>query len=70
MPLLNLRQVRPDAVVDINRVPGLEEIRITPEVVRIGSMTRLRAIEQNRALRELVEPRHRPGEARCFDGLE
>lgn len=53
-PLLNLRRVRPDAVVDINRVAGLDDVRITADTVRIGSMARLRTLERDTSLREAL----------------
>jgi aerobic carbon-monoxide dehydrogenase medium subunit len=51
VPLLNTRSVRPQLVVDINRLPGLAGITVTGETVRIGAMTRLRDIASDRALR-------------------
>ncbi|MYZ48515.1 FAD binding domain-containing protein [Propylenella binzhouense] len=45
MPMLNLRYVFPDVLVDINRVPGLAGIRLEGDRLRIGAMTRQRAIE-------------------------
>lgn len=40
MPMLNLRLVAPDHLIDINRVPELAGIRISSELVEIGAMTR------------------------------
>ncbi|MGH3633451.1 MAG: FAD binding domain-containing protein [Candidatus Dormibacteria bacterium] len=54
LPLLNLRRVRPDAVVDINRVAGLDGIRITADAVRIGALARLRTLERVPSLREAL----------------
>lgn len=51
LPLLNLRRLRPDVVVDINRVAGLDGVRITADTVHIGTMARLRTIERDRSLR-------------------
>jgi carbon-monoxide dehydrogenase medium subunit len=47
MPLLNRRLQRPATVLDLNRIGGLDRITVTPEVVRIGAMTRLNAIERS-----------------------
>ncbi|MDH6128349.1 xanthine dehydrogenase family protein subunit M [Kitasatospora sp. GP82] len=51
LPLLALRQVRPATVLDLNRVPGLAGVEITDEVVRIGALTRLRALVESAPLR-------------------
>jgi carbon-monoxide dehydrogenase medium subunit len=40
MPMLNLRLVAPDHLVDVNRIPELSGIRISPERIEIGAMTR------------------------------
>lgn len=40
MPMLNLRLVAPDHLIDINRIPELSGIRISAEQVEIGAMTR------------------------------
>ena len=45
VPLLNMRLMQPDAVIDVNRVPGLAEISEQDGQVRIGAMTRYSAIE-------------------------
>ncbi|MFI9630686.1 FAD binding domain-containing protein [Streptomyces sp. NPDC052042] len=50
VPLLTGREVRPDVVMDLNGIPGLAGIDIGPDQVRIGAMTRLRALEQHREL--------------------
>lgn len=54
VPLLNARRVRPDVVVDINHVTGLDGIHVTPESVTIGAMTRLDAVERDAALRSVL----------------
>jgi aerobic carbon-monoxide dehydrogenase medium subunit len=51
VPLLNTRSVRPEIVVDLNRLPGLDGITITGETVSVGAMTRLRDIASDQALR-------------------
>ena len=40
MPMLNLRLVAPDHLIDINRIPELAGIRLSAERVEIGAMTR------------------------------
>lgn len=45
MPMLNLRYVHPDHVVDINRIPGLDRIEVSDGTLRIGAMVRQRRIE-------------------------
>ena len=45
VPLLNFRLSRPAALVDLNRAAGLAYIREAAGHVRIGAMTRQRAIE-------------------------
>ena len=40
MPMMNLRLAAPDHIVDINRVPELSGVRIAPDHVEIGAMTR------------------------------
>lgn len=45
MAMLNLRYVFPDVLIDINRLPGLAGIELRGERLRIGAMTRQRAIE-------------------------
>ena len=45
MPMMNFRLVTPAALVDLNRIPGLDYIRSDNGMVRIGAMTRHRAVE-------------------------
>ena len=45
MPMLNMRFVLPDHVIDLNRVEGLSSIKETGGVLEIGAMTRQRDIE-------------------------
>jgi carbon-monoxide dehydrogenase medium subunit len=44
MPMLNLRYLYPDHLVDLNRIPGLAGITVTADRLRIGAMTRQRRI--------------------------
>src|SRR5438105_1511117 len=45
MPMLNMRFVLPDHVIDLNRIEGLSYIRETGGTFEIGAMTRQREIE-------------------------
>ena len=45
MPMLNMRFVLPDHVIDLNRIDGLSGIRETGGTLEIGAMTRQRDIE-------------------------
>jgi carbon-monoxide dehydrogenase medium subunit len=45
VPLLNFRLARPAALIDLNRIPSLAYIREQDGHVRLGAMTRQRAIE-------------------------
>jgi carbon-monoxide dehydrogenase medium subunit len=45
VPLLNFRLARPAALIDLNRIPALAYIREHDGHVRLGAMTRQRAIE-------------------------
>jgi carbon-monoxide dehydrogenase medium subunit len=45
MPMLNMRFVLPDHVIDLNRIDGLAYIRDSGDALDIGAMTRQREIE-------------------------
>jgi aerobic carbon-monoxide dehydrogenase medium subunit len=45
MPMLNMRFVLPDHIIDLNRVEGLAYIRDTGDALDIGAMTRQRDLE-------------------------
>ncbi|HXJ79097.1 MAG TPA: xanthine dehydrogenase family protein subunit M [Candidatus Methylomirabilis sp.] len=47
VPTLNMRLVTPRAVIDINRLPGLDAIRMTPEGLVIGALVRQEALERS-----------------------
>jgi carbon-monoxide dehydrogenase medium subunit len=51
MPMLNMRFVQPDHVIDLNRVEGLSFIREVDGALEIGGMTRQRDIEFSEAVR-------------------
>lgn len=45
LPMMNFRLARPAAIIDLNRIPDLAYIERDGDGVRIGAMTRQRAIE-------------------------
>jgi carbon-monoxide dehydrogenase medium subunit len=45
VPLLNMRLLQPEAVIDVNRVPGLAEIEEEEGHVTIGALTRYCQVE-------------------------
>src|SRR6202165_3455760 len=45
MPMLNVRYVQPDHIIDLNRVEGLSYIRETADGMETGAMTRQRDLE-------------------------
>lgn len=52
MPMLNMRFVLPDHVIDLNRVPGLAYIRESGGALNVGAMTRQRDLEFDATVRE------------------
>jgi aerobic carbon-monoxide dehydrogenase medium subunit len=52
VPTLNMRLVQPRAVIDINRVPELDAIRVTPSGLVIGALVRQEAVEHSELVRE------------------
>jgi carbon-monoxide dehydrogenase medium subunit len=57
MPMLNMRLVLPDHLIDLNRVEGLAYIRETG-ALEIGAMTRQRELEFSEIVRELCPMMH------------
>ena len=51
-PMLNFRLAHPSLLVDINRIPGLGEIRAEKGELKIGALTRHRAVETSPVVRE------------------
>ena len=45
VPMMNFRLARPDSLVDVTRIPGLEYLRAGPDGLRIGALTRHRTVE-------------------------
>lgn len=58
MPMLNMRYVQPDHIVDLNRVEGLSYIRECDGALEIGAMTRQRDIEYSDLVRTLCPLMH------------
>ncbi|HET9853806.1 MAG TPA: xanthine dehydrogenase family protein subunit M [Methylomirabilota bacterium] len=52
VPALNLRLAAPRAVIDINRIPDLDAIRVTAEGLVIGALARQEALERSGLVRE------------------
>jgi carbon-monoxide dehydrogenase medium subunit len=52
VPALNMRLATPRAVIDINRVPGLDAIRLTPAGLVVGALARHEAVERSPLVRE------------------
>jgi carbon-monoxide dehydrogenase medium subunit len=54
VPLLNMRLARPEVVVDINRVPGLDASRVEAGAVRVGALVRAATVEKDPALADAL----------------
>ena len=52
MPMLNMRYVLPDHIIDLNKVEGLSYIRETENGIQIGAMTRQRELEYSDVIRK------------------
>jgi aerobic carbon-monoxide dehydrogenase medium subunit len=54
MPMMNMRFVQPDHVIDINAVPGLDGVAVDDRagLLRIGAMARQKALMQSAPLRQ------------------
>ncbi len=65
MPMLNMRFVQPDHVIDLNRIPELTGVRIADGRIEIGAMTRQRDIEFSTEIAQacpiLIEALHHVG---------
>lgn len=58
MPMLNMRLARPELLVDLRRVDGLDHIREEHGAIRIGAMTSKREVEQSPLVRERLPLLH------------
>lgn len=47
VPMLNLRLVRPDVIIDLNRIGALSYITETDEGLEVGALTRYRDVERS-----------------------
>jgi len=52
VPMMNFRLARPEYIVDLNRVPGLDYVREQNGGLVIGAMTRHRALERSELVRQ------------------
>lgn len=52
IPLMNMRLSRPDHLIDLGRIPGLQEISVDATAVSVGSMVTQRSVETSRAVAE------------------
>src|SRR5215472_14164399 len=58
MPMLNMRFVLPDHVIDLNRIDGLAYIRDAGTRLEIGAMTRQRELEFSDVIRQRCPVMH------------
>src|SRR5207249_10000112 len=54
IPLLNFRLAHPDALIDINRIPDLADIRADDGGIAIGALARQHAVERSAMVRTRV----------------
>lgn len=52
VPMLNLRALHPEVLIDINRLPGLDHASLEDGQLRIGALARHRAVLESAAVRE------------------
>ncbi len=52
VPTLNMRLVTPRALIDINRLPELDAVRVTPEGLVIGALVRQETLETSALVSE------------------
>ena len=50
LPLMSLRIARPDTLIDVNRLPGLDRIEVTPEGISLGALVRSAEAENSDAI--------------------
>lgn len=58
VPMLNMRLARPELLVDLKRVEGLDYIREVPGAVVIGAMTTKRSVEDSALVRDKLPLLH------------
>ncbi|HSK56492.1 MAG TPA: xanthine dehydrogenase family protein subunit M [Jiangellales bacterium] len=49
LPMLAMRLAAPEHLVDVNRVPGLDDVTVGPEGVRVGALARHARVERDDA---------------------
>jgi carbon-monoxide dehydrogenase medium subunit len=54
IPVMKLRFGSPAKIVDINRIPGLEYVKVTGKTLRIGALTRHGDVQHSDVVREKV----------------
>ncbi len=52
VPTMNMRLARPGILIDLNRIPGLSEIRMDGDQVRIGALVRHHDLETSEVLKQ------------------
>jgi carbon-monoxide dehydrogenase medium subunit len=52
IPLLNFRLAHPEALIDINRIADLDDVRATDGGVSIGALARLHAVDRSDVVRQ------------------
>jgi CO/xanthine dehydrogenase FAD-binding subunit len=45
VPAMNFRIAQPGLLIDLNRLPGLDDVRLEPDGLHLGAMTRQRTLE-------------------------
>ena len=58
MPMLNMRYVQPDHIVDLNKIAELAYVADEGQVIRIGAMTRQRELEFSATIRDRLPLMH------------
>jgi aerobic carbon-monoxide dehydrogenase medium subunit len=58
IPIMNFRLASPSAIVDLGRIPNLAYIGDESDMIRIGAMTRQRAVEFSPLIREKLPLLH------------
>ena len=54
--MLNLRLARPQYIVDLNRIPGLDYIAERDGALAVGALTRQRSLERSPSVRQRLSP--------------
>jgi len=54
VPLMSMRLSSPEHLVDVNHVPGLADVEVHPDVVRVGALVRHSALEHHAAAYDAV----------------